>query len=325
MRLNKKQTELLAAVEFRAKSSAKELSRLLKVREYTLNYQLRRLKDLKLIDRPRPVIDMHRLGFTHYFVYVSIVSPKPSTKQALLDYLEVSPKVTWIFEVGAQFQLAFTVSARNIGELDEFIMSLVRKFPEVLSNHAICTQVGFEYLGRRYLSRASLVRPPLEFTVSAHNHSISRDDERILSAMAGAEVTTIREIADLVSIPSATVERHIQRLERDKVILGYFYWIDAEVFGRSSFTITIKLARLNPTFVTGLREWARQWPEVIILVRTIGPWDFELVVEVAGHGAASQITQSLYSKFGESVANLQVIPILRTHKIRSYPPVWANS
>lgn len=319
MRLTEKQQELLAAIEFRAAEPAHVTGKLVRMREYTVQYQIRRLRVLGVIDLPRPVIDMHRLGFTHYFFYAACREEKGAGREQFVRFLEASGYVTWIFEVGAQYHIAFTISVRNAGEVSRFLDAIATRFGNIVGARALCAQVQFQYLGRRYLGTKNIPRLPWQFTVGNAELTITPEENKILRLLASASDPTVRSIARELGMPVATVERRIQKLEQDKIILGYYYWIDAQVFNRSSFIVTIKLHHIEPNFWSDLLSWVKEVQDVIYVVQTLGPWDYELLVEVAQQENIGGVSQALYRRFGEKIEALQTIPILKTHKIRSYP------
>ena len=54
-------------------------------------------------------------------------------------------------------------------------------------------------------------------------------------------------------------------------------------------------------------------------LRCVGPWDYEIGVELESAQDVSELANRLYQKFREEILSVQPIPILRYLLVRGYP------
>lgn len=320
MRLNPKQRNLLQLLELNAGLETVELARRLKMKPAMVLYYKRRFEESGLISYRQPIIDMNGLGITHYTIYLTFRVNAQNIIDRFINYLLSKDRVTWVFELSGEYQLAFTVSIVRPFELTLLMKDLHNTFPGIIFDKTICTQTAFTYFGRRYLGDITTANNSYpNFQIKASEVVADELDYRILAAMANRNDCSGSAISKLLKEPTATINRRINEMEKRGVIKGYFHWINASELGRISYILRIKVRGLAQELETLINKLVKTVPEIIFTLQCIGAWDFELGVEVANDSSLIPIIRKLHHECQDFIYPITSVTILKYHKFRSFP------
>ena len=320
MRFNTKQLSLLHILELNAAQSVGALGRHIKSSEPMVRHYIRGFIEHKIITQRQPIIDMRGLGFTHHIVYISVHSQSQQHLDKIIEFLSTCPRVTWIFELASEFQLAFSISAEQVEHVVNTLDLLVAKFGRVVNDKTVVTQTGFRYVGRRYLAPKQN-KENISINLGARNKikNIDALDQQILAAMANTQDSSPSGVARELKQPIATINRRIKDLENRQIIVGYFHWIHSDKLGRTCYLLRIRTRGFPREVENHLRSFIASTPEVIYVVQCIGAWDYEIGVEVLQDANLIHITRAIHAHCGDRIYPVQAAPILRYHKFRSFP------
>ena len=328
LKLSPKQCSLLHHLELDAGLSAAELAVRARMKPAMVLYYTRRFREGGLITARQPIIDGNGLGFTHYTVYLTLKIEAQRVVDKIIKYLSSAPQVTWVFELSGEYQLAFTISAEKPFEVNAALQDLLKAFPGMIFDKAICTQIAFAYLGRRYLKQHSVQsrsKAALNFHARPAEKFVDALDLKILSAMANRGESSGTMVAKLLGEPIATINRRISEMERRGVIIGYFHWIDAHKLGRSCYLLRIKIRGIAQCIAKSINNFIAEVPEVIFGLQCFGPWDYEIGVEVASDTEILPIVRKLNQVCGEQIYPVSSVTILEYHKFHSFPATLHGS
>ena len=319
LKLTAREKNLLVVIELQAGKPLREIQRQTGLAPYTLRYLLKKLSTAGLLGPKRPIIDMNLLGYTHYNFFFSLTSESHRIRQSFLKFLSRSSHVSWMFELGGDFQYGVTISVKHVNVMNCFLQEISRKFGNIFFDKLYSQQISYQYFGRRYLTSQKLVSAPIKLELKESAELLDRQDARILEAMANLNYTTLTRLAQELGLPLTTLERRKQRLEERGIIAGYFHWIEAQTLGVHPYVILIYMKGISPDFKQRLEEFARKEPHVLYFIECMGNWDFELGIEVQELKTVTNITQKLYDHFPGDMRTLKVIPILNYFKVKNYP------
>ena len=318
LRLSEKERNVIAVVELQAKLGIAEIAKRTGYRPSTVQYTLKKARERGIITDRRPMIDLNRLGYTHYTIYVALSSEREKLFEQL-DTLRSSPEITWLFEIAGRFQYGISITVRHVAAVVAFLDKLSKLFGDNLIERKICTQGYFEYYGRKYLLTKRLKTPRLSFEFNDNALEIDAIDRDILRAMSSAEDRTLQELALRTSIPLATLDRRRKNLEARGIIHSYFHWVNSHALGRICYIFRITCRGAPAGLRKRVFDYAAQERDVIYAIACIGPWDYELGVELEGGTAVIELTQRVCAAFKKEVLSVEPVPVLRYLLIRNFP------
>ena len=318
MKLNERESRVLACCELKADMSIDELRKETGYRDHTIRYCLRRLRERGVI-REVPFINLPALGYTMHNVFFSLGSQNKNLKQAFLKELHAHPQIIWVAEMGAEFQYGIEIAAKHLGEVRTILHSLAEKFGNVFYQKAVSSQFGAHLLPRGYLWRTRTPGSGLSLDRSAASVNIDGLDDKILSALALNAELSHRQIAQKIRMPLSTFELRVKKLRQSGILLGYFEALNPLAFGAQNFKILVFGKGTEPKLMQRLKSFSIKHPNIVSLYECFGSWDFELGVEVFEPQDVVTITQELYEEIGAQISSLKVLSKFRDLKVRLYP------
>ncbi|MCB0354713.1 MAG: Lrp/AsnC family transcriptional regulator [Bdellovibrionales bacterium] len=324
MRLSDKERLILHAAQLEAKATAKALSKATGFREHTVRYCLSSLRQRGVLEYV-PFINVYPLGFTQFGLFFSLASERADSNAELLDFLSRSEYVSFIVQVGGDFQYGISVCTRDIFGLSAFLKLLASRFGNLFFSKAVAARERLTDFSMKYLSPRSKEIRELSWGNSPFQQSFDETDHKILRAANEGEFQSMRELAKRAGLGQSLVEQRFRRLEKDGVIVGHHYVVRTDKLGIQSFYLLIDSKGLRPNLSEDLFKFAREHPNIIFFVECLGSWDFEMGIEVEDPQDAVRLKQALTDKFGDSLNSIKLLFVFRYHKVskypfRSYPP-----
>jgi len=320
MRLSEREKRVLSLVELSAEEALESIALKSRFREHTVRYALQRLGEREVIGSRRPFINLNLLGFLYYTFYFSLASEDQDKKDLLLRKLQSSSSVMWIMELGGDYQYGVSLCARHINEITAFLNRVSLKIGNIFFEKSVTVRLSYTEFGRKYLSEDGDNLPePLSIHSVQNAKQIDEVDEKILSAMAHYNYRSVKELSRKISIPATTLDRRKKKYEKDGIIAGYHYRVDAVKFGMQVFKLLVYVKGINPHLHKKLFQFSSQHKSVVYFIECVGNWDYELGVEVENARETTLVTQEIYDHFQNDIRTIKIIPVFGFLKYLNYP------
>jgi DNA-binding Lrp family transcriptional regulator len=324
MRLSSKQRNILGLVELQGDLTIPELARISGYKASTIQYALSSLKEKGILHQRHAMVDLHRLGFLHHTLYFSLASRDEAQTAELLRKIADLPHVIWLFELAGRFQFAVSISIVSGAELPKFIDRFTATARAELVELAVCSQFDFRYFGRRYLLTPRHKTPIIDLDLRSQRVELDPSALLVLFHLAAGKIHTVNEIAKATGIPPATVDRRKRELKEAGIIKAYVHWINVEKLGRTCYLFRINVRGAPLRFTERLFRYMEEERDVLYALRCLGPWDYEVGIELEGASAVAAITTRLYRQFRTEILSIQPIPVLRYLLVRGMPSTLAE-
>lgn len=316
MRLSQKEADILACVELQPDVSIEDVQRQTGYSAHVVRYAIHRLEREGVIRR-LTFIDMFSLGYEDYGLYFSLASLEREQQTKLLEELTRSKQVTWLIELGGEFQYCAAVYAKNVFEFHAFIQEISSRFPTLFVQKSFSARIRLIRFNHRSLSPQSSpmrVETPVPHTKSV----IDSVDERILQTMNDHPTYSQRELASKLGIAFSTFHQRVKRLEAESILRGAIYAVDPMRIGMSAFQLLVYGKGISTTFKAKMEQFAEQAKQVVYFVECIGEWDFEVGVEVPRPEDVRSVVQQLYEQLGQELITVKVLSVFQNRKMRFY-------
>ena len=323
LRLSATDREVLLFSQLHADASAASIAKRAKCREHTVRRSLAKLEEAGAIQR-YPYINIYPLGFAEYGVFFSLASGKKQ-RTKLLRTLEEMDRVSWLLELGGDFQFGIALCARGAGEIVDIFDTLSEQFGGIFFEKSIAVRTGWHLFPRRYLSSTKVNDGPLSCGRTSDRNTtdpattIDELDHRILSLLSTAHYGSYREVARMLSIPHSTLVHRMQQLHERNILRGFAYGVNAGVFGMQTYRLLIYMKQVSLAAKRELHSFCTTHRNVFAFIECLGSWDFEVKVEVESSEQLTEVMELLYERFGTTLQTIKVLTVLNTRKLEFYP------
>jgi len=323
LRLSENERAFIVAATLNANMPIKGLARRMGVREH----QARRVRDSltqREILQPIYLIDLYRLGYTDFRVFLSGITSPSKTRLAFEKRAMSYPLVYWLAKMGGAHQYALTFLAKDPSEMITFFPS-VQPHPDGLNAHKTIAIAGEwniytpNYLAPDYKER-------LSHSISSRERipPLDKQEILILEALARNPSATTSALARLTGMPSTSLAYRLDKLTELGVIRGQVYLFNNALVGVSAYRITVVEKGLSPASRERLRRYMANHPNVCAMLTCAGSFDFEVRFECADPEHVEDFVQTIVDNFGEDLGAINVSQQLRTLKRIAYPCATTN-
>ena len=318
MRLSDKEADILACVELKADVGMSYIRKVTGYRDHTIRYALKSLEERGIIQRTR-FIDVCKLGYTLHNIFFSIGSESKQLKADIIEALRQARHVTWIAEMGSDFQFGLGVTTKSLNEVQELLNELSDRFGNIFFQKTVSSQFSATFFPRTYLSSKKGGAKPIRNGVVTDTVHIDSLDDMILQELALCGGSSHRRIAQQLQIPLSTLELRVKKLKEKGVITRTYYAVDSTKFGMEPFKLIVYAKAVNPSLSRRLYNFCEAHRNVINIYECFGSWDFEIGVEVQTAQDVVNVTQEVYETVGDDVNTIKVLSKFRDLKAICYP------
>ena len=125
--------KILNKLSNNAQLSLTELAKQLNLTARQVSYRIKKLKDEGIIDAFRVEIDISKLGYHDYKVYIFLKEFR--LKKPILEYLNTNPNLICIDTTTGESHLELEFHLKNIDELHQIIQDVAEHFPNAIRNY----------------------------------------------------------------------------------------------------------------------------------------------------------------------------------------------
>ncbi len=285
--------------------------------------RIKKLLNERVISSLYTVIDISKLGFTIHKTFLKLQNLDQVKEAELIAFLVHQSDVVWVASCEGMFDLAFGTWARNVEHLDRTLKELNRQFGAYISERQIATIIRGEYFIRDYLAQR---KEPSEFRKSffgsvASATDMDRANWTILSELAKNSRSTSVMISRKARISPDAVALRIKHLENAGIIRHYNIVPNEAQYPYLHYKVVISFRSISEERERALIEYCRISPNIVYIVKSLGPWDFEFDVEVESAGQFRTILMDLKSEFQDVIRDYSVLQIYQVYKYNFCPSI----
>jgi DNA-binding Lrp family transcriptional regulator len=316
--LDAKDRRILWELELDARRNNAEIGKRVGLSREVVAYRINRLMQEGVIEYFQTVINVGKLGYVNFRVYLRLEDITAGEEEELRDYLGKHPKVWWIALAEGRWDIDFAFWARGVYEFYEFWNEFMGGYKRFLQERQISIYTYLVHFRRSFLL-GKKHRDMTEAASVGGKEAADADelDLKILRILGpNGRMPTI-EIAKKVKSSPKVIAYRIKRLEREGVILGYKPMLNLKRIGYEYYKIDV---RLRDTKVLKKAEaWAASNPNVVYIDRTIGGTDFEFDVNVRSPKELDELMQEFRNLLGEAIRDTEYFRVITELKIIYMP------
>ena len=330
MKFTNRHADFLSVSQFAADLTDNEIAKVLDWRPHTVTYCRKYLLEHEYI-RPYFLINTPRLGYDNYLLYFSLTALAKATRQKLLHSLKQSPRISWLVEIGGEYEYCASFLATTSSDMREVLHQFGAILGKTIDRYTCLLQSKLTIFSAKHIKhlkpRNKYISVPPDGTTGKNNLNLNRFDHKdiaILRVVSQTPVMSLRDIAKQVNLPFTTISDRLAKLREEKVLQSLIYLINTSSFNLQYYKILVTLRSFDAFHLKQLFLFSERHPYVTTLVECVGGWDAELGVEVPLSTTDSEvsvrsITDELRYEFGELISSISIVPLFRELKTQSFP------
>lgn len=317
VKLSEKERAILLCGQLQARASTRSIAKQTGYREHTVRYAFEKLDREGVVHR-YPFINIFPLGYEEYGLFLSFVG-SPKERARFLGAITKNRQVSWLLELGGDYNFGLAICARRAAEVTAFLQNLSEMFGTAIVGKSVSVRTSWTLYPRQYLSPRKFRAKPLSCGDTGEAGELDEVDRRMLTGLAKYPAASLRDIAMAMKVPLTTAQNRVKKLSTQKIIVGHAYEVNPQQIGAQGFRLLIYTKAMHGKFRAEFRAHCEADPNIFAVIECVGSWDFELKVEVERAEELHQLTGKLYESFPRDLREIKVLTVFDTPKLSFYP------
>ena len=232
---------ILAELDLNARATNSEIAKKLEMTSNAVKYRIDGLEQSGVIKGYDALIDAPGLGYLGYRMYLKLQYAGRETSKEIVDYLKGSPLAWWCACGTGRFDLVNIFWVKTPGQFEELLGEFKGKYSQYLRESIVMPYFGFVEYGLPF-TKSMLREQTAALSIgSGKIRRISPRDWRILRILSADARTPLSSIAKEVGLSAPSVKYRIDKLVKERVILGLRPVVDMEKLGYGHCKIDFNL------------------------------------------------------------------------------------
>jgi len=298
--LDKKDRQIIYELNRNARQSNSSIAKKLRLDKNVVNYRINKLIERKIITGFYTVVDSIRLGKIPIRLYIKLQYTTPAIEKKIFNFISKNEMTLWLSEISGIYDLGCVMWTKNMQEYNKFYFEFMKKFQKYMQRRVMAVYIGFHDCGYAFFSPEKLEeRMIFHIGEKPGNFSLSKGEERVLSAIvADARLPTV-EIAEKTGMSPQGVKYTIKNLKEKGIIRGFRANINLEKMGLTVYKINVFLKDLEK--YDEMVEWGCSKPYLAYINQVVGYADFEAEIVALSHKEVDKFLQELRAKFPDKI------------------------
>ncbi|MFC1768942.1 Lrp/AsnC family transcriptional regulator [Nanoarchaeota archaeon] len=305
--LDIKDRKILLALDEDSRQPVSKIARKVRLSKDVVNYRIKRLESQNIIKSYYTVLDVSKLGYYNFRVFLNFYNVTPEKEMEIINYLYNHPRVGWLVSIDTRWDANMLVWAENVYVFKKFWDEFLRlyknyledKWISVITEMILFTRGFFLEKGEQYEPNKQIVGGSEEKAV------LDKSDLKILKIIANDARLSLVDIGKKTNLSPKVIEYRIKNLIQKKVILGFKAMLNHDLLGILYYKVHFTLQNMTVAKEKELMTYAETHPNIFIVDSTVGGADFEIEVGVRSVAEFRGLINDLKRRFSGIIRELE--------------------
>jgi DNA-binding Lrp family transcriptional regulator len=302
-----------------ARQSNSAIAKKVRISPQVADYRIKNLEKKGVILGYKAMIDMAKLGYETYRLYIRYENVTPEIEREIFAYFQKHENIIWFISTSGRFDLEVLFLARNFIHFNKIVREVMKKYGMYLRNHTISVSISNFHHKRYWL----LDKKPEGFQISygdePTHEDIDETDIKIINILTLNGRASIVEIGEKLKLTPNAIKYRIKDLEKRGIIKSYRTWINTAKLGYKYYKALVTFKYLDENIEKRILEFSRNEKNMLYLVTCIGLWNIEVEVEVQNDEEFRLVMVRFKNLFSDLILDYETLLVYAEHKLDYFP------
>ncbi len=318
--LDAKDRQIIGALFENARTPVSAIAKRARLSKEVVNYRIRRMMASGLLVGFNTVIDVRKIGWEMFFVYIRFRNINISEENRIIGFLINHMNVAQLFRCIGNYDAVLKVFARSYAEAAAIMKDIEAAYKDNIDEYSIDaiseeSAVPFSFLYEHaknkrlhYMEKKEAEKVILSKTDLLILRELSKNARMNLAGMA-TKLKTSREI----------LKYHVKKLERSRIILKYRPDVLPKVLGYNWYFLIIKTGKMDALMSNKLESFLLNHTNVTYFYKTAGSSDVQVELRVKTNEKLNEILMQLRGILRSVLKRSEMLAILDERKYTYFP------
>ncbi len=289
--------KLIYELNWNARVSHSALAKKFRTSKQVIGYRVKKLEEAGILKSYHAVIDWRKLGYNTIRVYIKWENITLEKEKEVYELIRRDPLFMWAIRFEGDIDIAFYVWVKDMTEFAKKWFDFISKYKEYILRYEIYESVEMIHYPMKFLKDD--FKP--EEIVIGREKKVEYDDVdyTILRLLTENAQASLVDIATQLKMSAPSVLYRIKELQKKKIILGYYALVDTDKLGLEFYKVDFYVNDMR--HLPMMESFAKEHPQIVYRMRTIGGPDFEIEVIVKDAIELKELINEIRYKFGDAI------------------------
>lgn len=295
--------KVIYELEKDSSQSVSSIAKKLKRSKEVINFRIHRLEREKILLGCSAIVDMAKLGYFTFRIYLRWQNMTEEQKQQFYDEIKEKENVWTTTVLHGKWDFGFFIGLKSnhyISTFHKVWTELQLKYKDKIAESKIAIYAPVHNFNKKFFIDFEMKTETIE-RVYGHGDSLEFDelDEKIIHAYASNVRVPFTKIAKEVGVSSETVRQRIKHLEKKNIIVGYKINLNLQKMGYQGYRVDFLLNSVTRN--KELFEYLKQHKYFYQINQSIGGADFETEIVVKSLSHLLEILEEVVKRFSNVI------------------------
>lgn len=318
-KLDIKDLKILYEIDTNSRQTYRKIGKKVGLSKDSVVYRINAMQQADIIKHFHTVIDVGKLGYISFRLYIKLHSATPEKENEILEFLRRQKTVTWLVSIDGEYDIGAWVLTKNIQEMNNLWKSLMKKYINYIEKKSLTIFTKVSYFPRSYLLNMKRNFEEFVFITEPDEVELGKYDLELLKVLSDNPRMKILDICKKLKVTPKTVISRIKIMEKRKIIIGYRCVFDLEKLGYQHFKVHFNLHNLTEQKEAKLRQYIKEHPNIIFDNEVMGGDDVEIEIQVKTIEDLRKIIDEMKKEFSDIIKDHKYLWFYKEHKFAFLP------
>ncbi len=315
-KLDLKDKKLLYELDINARQTYSQLAKKTGMSKQLVKYRVERLEKIGVINRYITLIDIYKLGYTLFRVYIKFRNIDLEAKKEMADYLIKQKATFMVGEFSGKWDFGFFFNVKNIFDFYKYWDVVLEKYLEYINEYTIAIYSPVYHYSKAYLIEENDTSP-VRVMGGTIKEQIDPLDSHILHHLAENARISLVKLSSILKKSPEIISYRIKQLEKRKIIIGYRALLNNSLLNITFYKVDIRLKTLKN--LKSILSYCHQEPNIFQVNRTIGGETLEVEFQVKSLDELHEHIEKMEKQFPDTFEKYDYYVIYKELKVKYIP------
>ena len=316
VKLDQWDRKILYELDIDASISLKDLSRKIGRSKGFLSYRIKRLESEKVINGYTAIVDMSKLGYFTFRVYIRFQNTDLSRMKEIVEYLKGKKQVWTIAQLHGKWDYAFFVGAKKIDNFHKIWKGFLRTFKDNVKENKIAIYSPIFNFNKRFFIPSAVKAVERAIGIGSEE-KVDGLDLDVINSWGVNVRQSASEIAQKLNTSPRTISSRIKSMMEKGIIVGCKIDLDQGRLGYQGYRVDLFLNSMTER--EKLFGYCKNHHKIYQINDSIGGADFEFEIIVENLDDLLDIMNKMMEDFPGMIRNYEYFSFLLFPKLTIVP------
>ncbi len=314
-----KDRKILHELDWNARLSNTEIGKRVGLSKKGVEYRIKKLERIGVIQGYYPVIDYLKLGYSTKRIMIKFKHINSETKKKIDDYVFNNKNFGWVVNFIGEYDIGFATRTKDSVMFLKEIKKFLIKFGKYIDTRVFEETIGMREYPLKFLLDKKSTNKLLLDNLNYKTYNLNKNEDKIIKSLIKNARLSLTEIGKQVNLSNSVVSKRMKSLYSNGVLIATRAKIDTKLLGKEAYKVFLDVDVDGHSYIEKIEDYIEQQIETAYIVDLVGKSDIDFEAYFSSHAEFLEFMEKLQNKFSDVIEKYSYMVFNKTLKIEYIP------